>query len=84
MLHERHINRGATWKPNDVIDMVCLSCAAGYSGCVVCERQMREPLARAAKRLERTVQVFRSLTEAVSAIGAALETRTGAGSGSPV
>lgn len=84
MLHERHLNRGTTWKPNDVIDMVYLSCAAGYSDFVVCERQMREPLARGAKRLERSAQVFRSLTEAVSAIEVALETRARDGSGSPV
>ncbi|MEV5311054.1 hypothetical protein [Streptomyces sp. NPDC052610] len=84
MLHERHLNRGTTWKPNDVIDMVYLSCAAGYSDFVVCERQMREPLARGAKRLERSAQVFRSLTEAVSAIEVALETRARDGSGGAV
>ncbi|MCX4565037.1 hypothetical protein OOK48_01590 [Streptomyces viridodiastaticus] len=79
MLHERHLNRGTTWKPNDVIDMVYLSCAAGYADFVVCERQMREPLARGARRLGRSTQVFRSLAEAVSAVERALGTRPGAG-----
>ncbi len=73
MLHERHLNKGTTWKPNDVIDMVYLSCAAGYADFVVCERQMREPLARGIARLGRSTQVFRSLAEAVSAIAAALD-----------
>ncbi|MGW4160794.1 hypothetical protein [Streptomyces sp. NPDC004788] len=79
MLHERHLNRGTTWKPNDVIDMVYLSCAAGYADFVVCERQMRESLARGARRLGRSTQVFRSLAEAVSAVETALGTRLGAG-----
>ncbi|MEU7502729.1 hypothetical protein AB0B93_00200 [Streptomyces lavendulae] len=73
MLHERHLNQGTTWKPNDVIDMVYLSCAAGYADFVVCERQMREPLARGIKRLGRRTQVFRSLPQAVAAISVALE-----------
>ncbi|MFF1479810.1 hypothetical protein ACFVYD_20015 [Streptomyces sp. NPDC058301] len=29
MLHSRHLNRGTTWRPNDLTDMVYLSCAAG-------------------------------------------------------
>ncbi|MBH1936940.1 hypothetical protein I5Q34_22170 [Streptomyces sp. AV19] len=73
MLHERHLNRGTTWRPNDVIDMVYLSCAAGYADFVVCERQMREPLARGIKRLGRSTQIFRSLADAVSAIETALD-----------
>lgn len=73
MMHERHLNRGTKWNPNDVIDMVYLSCAAGYADFVVCERQMREPLARGINRLGRRTQVFRSLTEAVLAIEMAFD-----------
>lgn len=72
MLHSRHLNKGTRWVPNDLTDMIYLSCAAGYADFVVCERQMLEPLMRGLRRLKRTPQAFRSLTEAVVAIEAAL------------
>lgn len=31
ILRDRHTDRGTRWKPNDLIDMVYLSCAAGYA-----------------------------------------------------
>ena len=31
VLHSRHLNKGTTWRPNDLTDMIYLSCAAGYA-----------------------------------------------------
>ncbi|MFJ5608181.1 hypothetical protein ACIQCJ_02115 [Streptomyces sp. NPDC093221] len=67
-LHQRHLNKGTTWRPNDLTDMIYLSCAAGYADIVVCEKHMREPLTRGVRRVGRSARVFRHLTEAVDAI----------------
>ncbi|NUW44862.1 hypothetical protein [Nonomuraea rhodomycinica] len=75
MLHNRHLNKGTTWKPNDVTDMVYLSCAAGYADFVVCERHMREHLAHGIRRLGIKSQAFRRLSDATSAIEIALSSR---------
>lgn len=69
MLHERHLNKGTTWRPNDLTDMVYLSCAAGYADFVVCERHMGDVLRRGVKRLSRPTLVFRRLRDAVPVIG---------------
>lgn len=68
MLHSRHLNRKTTWHPNDLTDMVYLSCAAGYADFVVCEKHMRDPLQHGLKRLGRPARVYRRLAEAVAAI----------------
>ncbi|HEX8001576.1 MAG TPA: hypothetical protein VF519_02660 [Mycobacteriales bacterium] len=68
VLHDRHLNRGVTWRPNDLTDMVYLSTAAAYTDAVVCERSMGSALKRGLTRLGRTTPVFRRLREAVPAI----------------
>lgn len=68
MLHHRHLNKGTTWRPNDLMDMIYLSCAAGYADLVVCEKHMREPLTHGVRRVGRPTRVFRRLAEAVDAI----------------
>ncbi|MET7779743.1 hypothetical protein ABZU94_18245 [Streptomyces mirabilis] len=73
MVHNRHLNRGTQWRRNDRTDMIYLSCAAGYADFVVCERHMREPLERGIRRLGLPAKAFRRLSEAVLAIGDALE-----------
>ncbi|MFW5415697.1 hypothetical protein J0910_03600 [Nocardiopsis sp. CNT-189] len=74
MLHSRHLNKGTKWSPNDLTDMVYLSCAAGYADFVACERHMRDPLKHGLKRTKKKTQVYRDLTDAVAAIKEALET----------
>ncbi|MGW5674095.1 hypothetical protein ACWEV4_03285 [Streptomyces sp. NPDC003860] len=74
MLHSRHLNKGTTWRPNDLTDMIYLSCAAGYADFVVCEKHMRDPLQHGLKRMGRSASVYRRLTDAVAAIEEALET----------
>lgn len=73
MLHSRHLNKGTTWRPNDLTDMIYLSCAAGYADFVVCEKHMRDPLQHGLKRMGRSAQVYRRLADAVAAIEEALE-----------
>lgn len=73
MLHSRHLNKGTTWRPNDLTDMVYLSCAAGYADFVVCEKHMRDPLQHGLKRMGRSTGVYRHLADAVMAIEEALE-----------
>jgi hypothetical protein len=72
MLHSRHLNKGTTWRPNDLTDMVYLSCAAGYADFVVCEKHMRDPLQHGLKRMGRSAGIYRHLTDAVAAIEKAL------------
>ncbi|WP_434591735.1 hypothetical protein [Streptomyces sp. A5-4] len=72
MLHNRHLNKGTKWRPNDLTDMVYLSCAAGYADFVVCERHMRDPLTHGLRRMGLKTQVYRHLAEAVDAIEEAL------------
>ncbi|MFE6930867.1 hypothetical protein ACFVDT_02400 [Streptomyces sp. NPDC057699] len=72
MLHERHLNKGTTWRTNDLTDMIYLSCAAGYADFVVCERAMGDALRQGIKRLQRPVRVFRYLSDAAEAIEEAL------------
>lgn len=74
MLQSRHLNKGTTWRRNDLTDMVYLSCAAGYADFVVCEKHMRDPLQHGLKRTGRATRVYRHLADAVAAIEEALET----------
>ena len=76
MLHDRHLNRGTKWSPNDLTDMVYLSCAAGYADFVVCEQHMRSVLAQGLRRLGRPQHVFRGLQQALPAIWATVAERT--------
>ena len=76
MMHERHLNKGTVWKPNDLIDMVYLSCGAGYADFVVCENHMRGVLKQGLKRLGRPQRAFRRLRDAAPVIEAALAAPT--------
>ncbi len=68
LLHDRHLNRGYRWRPNDLTDMIYLSCAAGYADFVVCERSTAAAVVRAQQRLGRPRNTFASLSEAVPEI----------------
>ncbi|MEU0129853.1 hypothetical protein [Streptomyces sp. NPDC006289] len=73
ILQSRHLNKGTTWRPNDLTDMIYLSCAAGYADLIVCEKHMRDPLQHGLKRMGRSVGVYRRLSDAVAAIEELLE-----------
>jgi len=68
LLHNRHLSRGYRWQPNDLTDMIYLSCAAGYADFVICERSTATAVVRAQQRLGRPRNTFTSLLEAVPEI----------------
>jgi hypothetical protein len=72
-LHEKHLNKGSRWVPNDLTDMVYLSCAAAYADFVVCERATAAALRQGQRRLHLPVNVHRNLREAVPVIEDALD-----------
>lgn len=71
-VHARHHNRGTTWRPNDLTDLVYLSCAAAYADVVVCEGHMSGILRQGLARLGRPAAVRKTLPEAVPSVEAAL------------
>jgi len=68
ILHDRHLNQGLTWHPNDLTDMLYLSTAAAYTDVIVCERTMGSALRGGLTRLGRNTPVFRRLRDAVPAL----------------
>jgi hypothetical protein len=70
LLHEKHLNKGSRWEPNDLTDMVYLACAAGYADIVVCERFTAAALSRGQKRLSRAVNSYPTLHAALPALEA--------------
>lgn len=71
-MHARHLNRGTTWRPNDLVDLVYLSCAAAYADVVVAEGHMSGVLRQALRGLSRTTPVLGRLRDAVPAVEALL------------
>jgi hypothetical protein len=60
---DKHLNSGTAWRDNDLIDMMYLSCAAGYADFVVGERSLVSYASQAARRLGRPVKIFRQISE---------------------
>lgn len=65
VLHEKLSNWQLRWADNDLIDMMYLTTAVGYCGCVVSERAHAAHLASASRRLGRTNKVYRHLRSLV-------------------
>jgi hypothetical protein len=61
VLHEKLVNRHTQWEPNDLTDLVYLTCAAGYANHVVGEHSATGYIRNAQRRLGRTVNVHRNL-----------------------
>ncbi|XVV15105.1 hypothetical protein ACQP2X_12405 [Actinoplanes sp. CA-131856] len=75
LTYERHLNVGATWRRNDLTDMMYLSFAIGYADVVVRERHMRTALHQSLRSLGRSTQVFRRLSDAIEPTAELLATR---------
>jgi hypothetical protein len=73
LVHERHLNKGTTWRENDLTDLIYLSCAAGYADFVVCERATAGLLRNAITKRGSGARVFRRLADAVPEIEARLQ-----------
>jgi hypothetical protein len=71
-MHARHLNHGTTWRPNDLTDLLYLSCAAAYADVIVAEGHMAGILRQALGRLTRPASVFKKLRDAVPSIEALL------------
>jgi len=67
-MHQRHLSHGTMWHPNDLTDLVYLSCAAAYADVIVAEGHMRGILRQALGRLGRPAPVFKKLRDAVPAV----------------
>jgi len=67
-MHQRHLSHGTMWHPNDLTDLVYLSCAAAYADVIVAEAHMRGILRQALGRLGRPAPVFKKLRDAVPAV----------------
>jgi hypothetical protein len=72
LYHQRHL-AGVPWSPNDLSDMVYLSCAAGYADFVVAERHMAALLTQSTRRLGRPVTVARRLRDLIEPLAARLD-----------
>lgn len=74
-MHARHLNPATRWRPNDLTDLLYLSCAAAYADVVACEGHMVEILRQAGARLRRGASVHKKLRDAVPAVEALLPAR---------
>ena len=70
MLQQRHLNVGTTWRPNDLTDIVYLSCAMGHADVVIAERHMAAIGSQSLRQLGRRTSVLPSLREAIPIIEA--------------
>lgn len=68
LLYHRLRSRDDHWKPNDLIDMHFLSCAAGYADLIVAERKFSDYLRRSRRRYPRNAAVATTLPDAVEAL----------------
>jgi hypothetical protein len=58
----------ATWKNNDLTDLMYLTCAAGYADYVVAERSLVGYMHQALKRMHRPVNVYRRIQDLVTVL----------------
>jgi hypothetical protein len=60
---DKHLNQRTTWRSNDLIDMMYLTCAAGYADYVVAERSLVSHARQAAKRLQRPIKIYPRISD---------------------
>lgn len=70
VIHLRLRNAQIAWDPNDLIDLLFLPCAAGYSDYVVCENQVGDYLRRVARNRSDGATVLTSIRDLVAALDA--------------
>lgn len=67
-MREKLLNPGTRWEDNDLADIMYLTCGAGYADHVVAERSFASQMDRAVRRLGRTPNVHRNLSELLAAL----------------
>jgi hypothetical protein len=73
-LREKMLDPRTNWQPNDLTDLMYLSCASGYADYVVGERHAVACMKSGLRRLDRPVNVYRRLSDLVATLS-----RTAAG-----
>ena len=68
LIHLRLLNTGDTWEPNDLVDVLYLSCAAGYADYVVCEKKTGDYLQRVSRNRPGGASVVTSIRELLAAL----------------
>lgn len=68
VLHQKHLNSGTNWNGNDLVDLMYLTCAAGYAQYVVGEKSLVSRMEQSLKRLNRRVNVYRNLRDLVAVL----------------
>jgi hypothetical protein len=66
VFQDKHLDPSTTWRDNDLIDMIFLTCAAGYADYVVGERSLVGYIKQAANRLRRPIRVHSQVGELVA------------------
>lgn len=64
----KHLDSTTKWLANDLVDMLFLTCAAGYADYVLGERSATSHLKQAARRLGRSVKVYSRMNDLVFAL----------------
>lgn len=64
----RHVDRAARWEPNDLVDMMFLTCAAGYADYVAGEKKTAKHIAQAQRAAGITVNTYPTLEELIDAL----------------
>jgi hypothetical protein len=67
VFQQRHL-AASQWHPNDLTDLVYLTCAAAYADFVVGERHMTSFLIQSLRRLERPINVYPRLHQVIEPI----------------
>lgn len=70
ILQQKHLNSGANWTSNDSVDLMYLTCAAGYADYVVGDNSQISQIEQALRRLGRPKNVYRNLRDLVIALEA--------------
>jgi hypothetical protein len=68
VLREKLLNPGTRWESNDLTDIMYLTCAAGYADHVVGENSLTGQMEQGLRRLERPINVHRSLSQLAEAL----------------
>lgn len=65
---DKHLDRSTVWSSNDLIDMLFLTCAAGYADFVVGEHSLVSRARQAARRLDRPINAYPRVSDLLVAL----------------
>ena len=68
LIHLRLMNTADVWEPNDLVDILFLTCAAAYADYVVCENKTGDYLQRAGRHRPGGAMVMTSVDELMTAL----------------